>query len=633
MKRWLHVLCLLLVCHLSEGQTQNDVPPEPPSSGPSDPAELESFFDGAVEALLKSHKVPGATISVVKDGEVFFTKGYGYADVGKRIPVDPEKTMFRIASVSKLFAWTGVMQLAEMGKVDLDEDVNTYLDFEIPQTFPEPITLKHLLTHTAGFEDRYRGLFGDGVEDLLPLGEILANNIPARVFPPGQESAYSNYGAALAGYIVERVSGVPFEQYVEDFIYAPLEMTHSTFRQPVPSELASDLATGHTCVNGVFEGRGFEYDPAIADGAMSTSAVDMAHFMIAHLQNGRFGEQRILQEATAKKMHSRLSAHDPRIPGMAHGFYEVDLNGQRGIAHGGDIFYFHTELLLLPEHNLGLFVSFNSDSGSRARDQIVSLFLDRYFPATEMSPVEPPADFAVRAVRFAGYYRLNRYAYETLEKAALLAMGDFKVSALESNGLLVEGMGQSIRIVEVEPLLFRVIGGDLSLGSDVVAFRSDASGDIVQMFPTPTMTLRKLPWTDTTVFHLMLLGACLVMFLAVLIRAFRNRKAATSQSSLARWRRRLAVTVSLLNLIFVAGFTLMLIQALDTALIPDSVFYLLALPVISLLLTVVIVVIEAWAWRRGIVTWSDGIFGALAGFAAVAFIYFLNYWNLLGWHF
>jgi CubicO group peptidase (beta-lactamase class C family) len=632
MRRWLHLICLLLFCQTTEGQAQNNAPPGAPSSGPTDPAELESFFDGAVEALLKSNKVPGATISIVKDGEVFFAKGYGYADVEKRIQVDPEKTMFRIASVSKLFAWTAVMQLAEQGKVDLDEYVNAYLDLEIPPTFPEPITLKHLLSHTAGFEDRYRGLFGDGIEDLLPLGEVLANNIPARVFPPGQESAYSNYGAALAGYIVERVSGLSFEQYVEDHIYAPLGMTHSTFRQPVPSEMAPDMARGHTYVDGAFEGREFEYEPAVADGAMSTSAVDMAHFMIAHLQKGRFGDHRILQEATASQMHSRFFAHDPRVPGMAYGFYEVDFNGQRAIGHGGDLFYFHTDLLLLPEHGVGLFVSLNSDSSSPARNQIVNLFLDRYYPATSPTPVAPATDFTRRASRYTGYYRMNRYAYESLEKTALLVMGDFKVSA-GRNDLFIEGMGMHARIVEVEPLLFRIVGGDLSVGSDVIGFREDASGDIVQMFPTPVMTLHKLPWYDTTAFHRSLLAGCLVMFLAVLIWAFRNRKAAESQPPLARWRRRLAVTVSLLNFIFFVAFCLMLLQALDTALIPDSVSYLLILPVISSLLAAGLLIVEARVWRRGLVTWSGRIFGGLVCLAAVAYFYFLNYWNLLGWRY
>jgi CubicO group peptidase (beta-lactamase class C family) len=465
-------LLALLLCLSAEGQETGRG-----ATGPSDPAELEIFIDGAMAALMKSHRVPGAVISVVKDGEVFFAKGYGYADVDRRVPVDAERTMFRIASVSKLFAWTALMQLAERGDVDLEEDVNAYLDFAIPASFPEPVTSKHLLTHTAGFEERYRGLYAEGVEDLGPLGDILANNIPARVAPPGQQASYSNYGAALAGYIVERVSGVPFVRYVEENIYAPLGMAHSTFRQPVPARMEPDLATGYAYRKGAFQAREFEYDPGIADGAMSTSAIDMAHFMIAHLQSGRYGERRILREETAEEMHRRIFTHDPRIPGMAHGFYEIDLNGQRGIGHNGSLFYFHTDLLLLPEHDLGLFVSFNSDSGSGARDQIVPLFLDRYYPATQAAPPEPAADFASRASRFAGYYRTNRHPFETMEKPTLLAFGDVKISAEDSGGLALDFMGQQARIVEIEPLLFRVVSGGLPLGSDFIAFGEDPLPD------------------------------------------------------------------------------------------------------------------------------------------------------------
>jgi hypothetical protein len=459
----------------------------------------------------------------------------------------------------------------------------------------------------------------------------LAANVPARVYPPGQESAYSNYGAALAGYIVERVSGIPFEQYVEQNIYAPLRMSYSTFRQPVPVELEPYSAKGYTYEGGAFEAQEFEYDPAIADGAMSTSAVDMAHFMIAHLQNGRFGERQILQEETAELMHSRLFAHDPRIPGMAHGFCEVGFNGQRGIGHGGDIMYFHTDLLLLKEHNLGLFVSFNSDTGSEARNHIVNLFLDRYFPAADDTPPEPPADFASRASRYTGSYRMNRYAYETLEKTALLGFGDIKVSATDEGSLLIEALGMQSRIVEVEPLLFRVVGGDLSLGADLVAFREDASGDVVQMFPTAIMTLRKLAWYDTANFHLALLAFCLFAFVAVLVRAFRRRRLIRSQPPRVRWRYRLAAVLSLVNLAFVVGFSLMLVQAMETALIPDSVFYLLFLPVLALLLTLGFVVLLAWEWKAG--TKRERILGTCFGIIALAYLWFVNYWNLLGWHF
>jgi CubicO group peptidase (beta-lactamase class C family) len=274
--RPLTILCVaLLLSQIGFAQVPDDDPNPLEPVGINEPAELESFMDGAMAALLEAHDVAGGTVSVVKDGEIFFAKGYGWADAEQRIPINPATSMFRIASVSKLFAWTAVMQLWEQGKVDLDEDVNTYLDFSIPATFAEPITLAHLLTHTAGFEDRAKGLFADGIEDLAPLGEVLAKNIPARVVPPGEVAAYSNYGAGLAGYIVQRVSGVPFQQYVEDYIYAPLGMSHSTFRQPVQPELEAFLAPGHSFTGGVHEVQDFEYDPVVADGAMSTSAGDM----------------------------------------------------------------------------------------------------------------------------------------------------------------------------------------------------------------------------------------------------------------------------------------------------------------------------------------------------------------------
>ncbi|HEY5656955.1 MAG TPA: serine hydrolase domain-containing protein, partial [Myxococcota bacterium] len=558
------------------------------ATGPSDPAELEAFVDGAMRALMESHKAPGATLSVVKDGEILLAKGYGYADVAQRVPVDAESTLFRIASVSKLFTWTALMQLAERGEIDLEEDVNSYLDFEIPPTFPQPITPKHLLTHTAGFEDRYRGLFGDGIEDLGPLRDILANNIPARVFPPGRESAYSNYGAALAGYLVERISGMPFEQYVEERIQAPLDMRHSTFRQPVPAEMERDLAIGYAWRDGGYEAQAFEYDPAIADGAMSTSAVDMAHFMLAHLRDGRYGARRILREETAKQMRRRIFGHGPRIAGMAYGFYEIDLNGQRGIGHGGDLFYFHTDLLLLPEHDLGLFVSFNSDSGSRARDEIVRLFLDRYYPTSEGAPAEPPADFAARASRYTGRYRVNRYPHETLEKTALLAFGDGVVSAPESGGLLLELMGEHARLAEIEPLLFRVVSGELALGTDRVAFGTTASGEVDRLFAMPVMILHKLAWYDTVLFQRGLLALCLAIFAAAAVSASWRLVTRKTDSPLVRWRYRAIVGLGVVHVAFAVGFGAMLLQSMDTALIPESVSYLLFLPVASIALTLCI---------------------------------------------
>src|SRR5574342_1182188 len=215
-----------------------NIPTAPsPGQGPTDPAEMEAFLDELFGRHMEEYHIAGAAVSVVKDGALLFAKGYGYADLENGIPVDPEGTVFRLGSVTKLFTWTAVMQLAERGKLDLDADINKYLDFRIPDTYPEPITIKHLMTHTAGFEDRFFELMALDVDDLVPAREWLVSHMPARVRPPGDCAAYSNYGTSLAGYIVARISGQPYDQYIQEHILNPLGMAHSTARTPITPDL------------------------------------------------------------------------------------------------------------------------------------------------------------------------------------------------------------------------------------------------------------------------------------------------------------------------------------------------------------------------------------------------------------
>jgi CubicO group peptidase (beta-lactamase class C family) len=631
MKKMAIVLAVCLIGQVVSAQVPAESS-EPATGGALvDPVELEIFLDGAVEALLEAHDVAGGTVSVVKDGEIFFAKGYGLADAEEGIVVDAATSMFRIASISKLFAWTAVMQLWEQGRVDLDRDVNTYLDFEVPATFVEPITLTHLLTHTAGFEDRARGLFAVGEEDMAPLGQVLAQNIPGRVWPPGEVSAYSNYGAALAGYVVERVSGLPFEEYVEQHIYGPLGMDHSTFRQPVPSVFETDLAAGHSFYDGIHHVQDFEWDPGVADGAMSTSAVDMANFMIAHLQLGRFGDGRILDETTARKMHSRLFVSDPRIPAMAHGFYEVDANGRRAIAHGGDLAYHHSDLVLLPEDGVGIFVSFNSDTGGDARNQIVSVFLDRYYPELEKAPVDESPDFAARADRFTGWYRMCRSSYETIEKVAVFAFGDLTVDATSDNSLRVSAWGENAVIVEVEPLLFRPVGEKFLGSVSTIAFEENEDGEITHLHPMPAFSFEKIKWYETVRFHLAVLVVCVLAFVIRIIRAWTGRKRASERTAIERWIHRLATGLSVLNLVFLGWLGVMLVEVMETYLFPDSIYAALTLPMMSVVLTFGLAVLVVMCWIKRDGSFMQRVFSSIFCFVAVAFIWTLNYWNLVGW--
>ena len=196
--------------------------------------DVEAFLDGFMHMQLERENIAGAVVLVVKDGKVLFSRGYGYGDVDKKTPVSPSSTLFRPGSISKLFTWTAVMQLVEQNKVELDRDINSYLDFKIPATYPQPITLRHLMTHTAGFEEQIKDLINSEGAPISTLREHLIAHMPQRVYPPGTIPAYSNYGASLAGYIVERVSGKPFNQYVSENIFTPLAMARSTFAQPLP---------------------------------------------------------------------------------------------------------------------------------------------------------------------------------------------------------------------------------------------------------------------------------------------------------------------------------------------------------------------------------------------------------------
>ncbi len=439
-------------------------------------ADLSTFFDGLVPYALEKGDVAGGVISVVKDGKVIFARGYGYADLATRTVPSPETTLFRPGSTSKLFTWTAVMQQVEQGKLDLDADINQYLDFRIPPRDGKPITLRNIMTHTAGFEDTARDLLPASTDD-VNLEKYLKSHIPARIFAPGTIVAYSNYGCGLAGYIVQRVSGQPFDEYIKQHIFDPLQMNHSSFAQPLPANLAPLLSKGYKSASDA-KPRAFEpVDPAPA-GALSSSATDMANFMIAQLQDGRFGDVRILKQTTAELMHSLQHTAAPGLNGFDLGFYQENSHGQRIIGHAGDTEVFHSDLHLMLDADVGVFMSFNSagsDGGAHViRKAVFQAFLDRYFPYT--APNEPTVATArADAARVAGWYESSRRNDSALRPLYLL--GQASVVAKPDNTIVVSPWtnyaGKPLSWREVGPLTYREVNGDAHL-----KFVTDANGKI-----------------------------------------------------------------------------------------------------------------------------------------------------------
>ena len=604
-----------------------------------DPTDLENFVDGIMAVHIADKHIAGATFAAVKEGKIWLAKGYGFADIEKNKPAESDESLFRPGSVSKLFTWTAVMQLYEQGKMDLNKDINQYIKgFQIPDTFPEPITMAHLMSHTPGFEDKAIGMAARKPKDLMPLKDFLEKYRPKRVRPPGEITSYSNYGSSLAGYIVECISGLSFEKYIEENIFEPLDMNHSTFRQPLPEHLADDMSIGYKYEHGVLKPDEFELLNGMAPaGALSTTGEDISKFMIAHLQNGQYKDKKILNKETARLMHTTLFNHDPRLSGNAHGFWEWDYNHLHTIGHGGDTLLFHSYLVLIPDHNMGFFVSYNSVGGSGAsRIQLIESILDRYFPSTKEK--QPGGNSEAKASglnKFEGVYRSSRVNHSSIEKAAWL-FSTVKIKKWEDQRLLISSGSSQSQWIQVEPLLFQKVRSQ-----DKMVFKANEQGQITHIFlgDSPHFAFIKLKWHETPAFHIFVLGLTLFIFLTTFswpLGALRRKvcQPLLEKPKAPRTFRLTAGIMSGLCVLFLVGLVSILSR-------PEQIMYgipfvlkvFLVIPFIALVLAVGVLIFSGIVWVKNYWSWCSRLYYLLVLLAFVVFLWFLNYWNLLGFKF
>jgi CubicO group peptidase (beta-lactamase class C family) len=628
-------LIILLLCAAPASAAPSNEAIAMPTYTLGDPQELEKFMDSAMKSQLSEQNIAGAVVVVVQDDQVLLAKGYGYADVEKQIPVDAVQTMFRAGSVTKLFTWTAVMQLAEQGKLDLQADVNTYLTkFQVPDTYPQPITMLDLMSHTAGFGEISWRLGQTPLEELTSLEEFLQEYMPERIYPPGKLLAYSNYGTSLAGYIVEQVSGEPYEQYVETHILQPLGMAHSTMHQPLPREMVPDMAQGYLFINGAYQPLPLERFYNTPASALVASGVDMGKFMLAHLKDGGYDGARILQPETARLMHTQSYTFDPTLPGWAHGFEEQIVNGWRLIGHGGDVAGFRTLLRLIPEEKVGLYVAFNSANVGDARETLLQMFMDRYFPAPQ-SEGDPAGNENASLTgnipldHYTGFYTDSSVSYQDPRKiwawSSMLWIRPGPNNTLQKTyllGLSVEGTW-----VPVQPMVFQYA----DTGA-LVIFKADEQGQVRYMRDSGSIASAviriKQPWYGGQVFHFGLLVFSLLTFLLTVISAvvaffisLRKRVASRRSPWQSRLARGLALALCLAFIYFVAIF----IQKSDNPLQP-----------IILIMAWLIAILSAGVTLMAIAAWWKGWWGlagrlhyTLVALAALAILWFEIYWKLL----
>jgi CubicO group peptidase (beta-lactamase class C family) len=545
--------------------TPVEIASDKPRSAMLTRADLEAWLDGFLPYALGQGDVAGAVVVVVEGGRVLLQKGYGYADVERRRPVDPERTLFRPGSVAKLFTWTAVMQLVEQGKLDLDRDINAYLDFAIPPAFDRPITLRHLMTHTPGFEELLKRLMTSEPARLLPLESYVKASTPTRIFPPGEVPSYCNYGVALAGYIVQRISGESLDDYLERHVFGPLEMHRSTLRQPLPPALAPDLSGGYKTAS--TPASYFELVGPAPAGSLSSTGADMARFMIAHLRAQDGGGGGLLRPETARLMYSSMFRAAPPSNGMALGFFERSRNGRRLIGHGGDTQFFHSDLLLFIDDGVGLFMSFNSTgtdgAAYRIRGALFDQFADRYFPAPPLQ--EKTASTAgEHALLVAGTYQSSRRA-ETSFLAAIGLLGQVRTDANADGTLVIAPLtglnGQPKVWREVAPFVWREVGGDERLAArledgNVRMLGVDALGGIDMLQPVPAW--KSSAWIMPTLLTAIVALTLTVLFWPVSAWARRYYGVQPSLTGSAQKSYRLVRVAALVNLVFLAGWLVFL---------------------------------------------------------------------------
>jgi CubicO group peptidase (beta-lactamase class C family) len=582
----LGALALAVAIPLAAGAATAATPTDPPPPAPPQHqqgghdltrADVDAWLDGTVGSALQTTRVPRAAVSVVADGQVLTTRGYGLADTGTEgspaRPVDPDRTLFRVGSVSKVVSATAVMQLVEEGRLDLDADVQQYLDFDL-DTPKGPVTLRHLLTHTAGFEEVITGLIGlPGSE--RDLGDVMRTDPPEQVFAPGTTPAYSNYGASLAGYVAERVAGKPFVDLVQQEVLDRAGMTSSSFAQPLPADLDARLAKGYP--DDTQPAYPTEVVNAAPAGALSATASDMARFMLGHLGDLP-ADQALLDPATLDEMHRPALGAD-QLGTLAAGqrmdlaFFDDSTPGVPAFGHDGDTNVFHTAMRMFPGNGR------DAVDTLELRTTVLQGFADRYLrPADAGTASAAPVGDPEAAADLAGTWLSSRSPFSN--PGALLNLSGQTEIVPRADGTIAitpKPLGVTTGVYEkAGDDLWREVGGDA-----VIATRASADGgpvDAIAWGASFTL-LRAEPWQVAGTAIPGLLAAVAVLLVSVVVwpvtaiagigRRRRATRADSADDAVATPRPRRSRTLLLsrigqaVTLVALLGWSVAAVQALS----------------------------------------------------------------------
>ena len=609
--------------------------------------EFASFIDGFFAGIQRDWHIPGMAFVAVRDGEIHYLKGYGIADLASGMPVSADATLFRVGAISKAFTATAVLQLVEKGRLALDEDVNPYLRrWTLPDFSGQPVTLRHLLTHTAGFDDRELEIGAATSQDERAFASRLPKLMPARYAEAGRYYSYSGMSYALLGSIVERYSRQPFHAAVEKHIFQPLLMKNSTF-SPSAAQMTK-LATGYD-TNGNGVPYAFRYDmPAIG---MSASAQDMGRFMLAQLGEGVLGRGRILQPMYAGSMMRTHFTPHPTVDGTALSYLEKRIGGLRTLQISGHLPGYSSFMMLIPEKRFGLFYAANV-SGLGFEGDLAAAVVAKFFPPAAADGAGAVVD-AVRHAEVrtdvAGYYRLNRISRHTAEKVTKLLAPQLRIAVDGDEILLahVNGPDKSQQRWRRVDDSISAASGDLYVRGGQTAgerlfFQRDEAGRVRTLVLGDVYhtydKLRKAEWYSwqnvfIACFALIAIFSAMGTFLGVTINRGKLPWEKGLRAATELWT--ISVIFCLIQSAFVIGLLFAGVHAGENFVlfVPYQVKALFVLPLAGGLLL-------AWFWFRIFGNmlnqdhhWAEKVFLALMALGETGYMLFLVNWQLLGFMF
>lgn len=593
-----------------------------------DKHEIMTFFEQYFQEKMTELTIPGLAFAFINQDEVF-SAGYGYADVDNMILVDPATTVFPMEDISKVITATAVLQLAEGDALDLNADINQYLSaFQIKDIFPRPITAFSLLTHSSGLADDNIAIYARQTKDIEPIDEYLLNNMPPRVLSPGKLSIYGDYGFGLLGYVVQEISGLAFSEYMNRYILEPLAMQRSSFSW-IPS-LPADYAVGYTTSKDGLVSHPPAYPRNAPANSLSSSVLDMANYIMAHLNGGTFNGRQILEQAGLEKLQQLKFTQNAKLPGWTFGFYEHKHNNKRVILHGGDSSLGYSNMMfILPEENFGMIVSVNTFAPGFGL-KIVNDFLDWRYPVKEPEAITAKTDAKNRVHWFEGTYTFDYPAKNSLSRLRRL-FTQIHVIPDESGIMSIDfppELDLPDKWVEVEPLLFRAVDSE-----DYLAFLDNEYGRITHLYAGGIYNFSKVAWYQTMEITVIAFFAFVVFFsficLVWVVRKIRRRQIRGRSSD--EYQQNMGALISLFNLLFIGGLVLYLCFYSHELIYEVSpvVYGLLVMPLISLALTLIMFFTDS-PFKKKRRSFTMKLYNFLIKAVNIAFLIYLWRWNLVG---